>query len=79
MVLAGYAEGLMTVTLSIWLLPITATILVWLAAAYYRAVDYAGDNWGIGRAFDALVRMVLGGFATLAVWLVFFIVMWWRS
>lgn len=69
----------MTVTLSAWLLPIAATVIVWLAAVFYRAGDYSHDSWGFGAAFDAMLRAVFGSFATLLIWLVFFATMWWQA
>ena len=67
----------MTITLSIWVLPIAATVVVWLLAIYYRADSYSRDIYGVGAAFDAVFRVGFGLFMTLGIWLTFFGLMWW--
>lgn len=65
----------MTVTLSIWLLPIAATVAIWLAACFWPG-DTNNGPYGFGRAFDFLMRAVVSIVATLLVWLFFFFFMW---
>ncbi len=69
----------MTVTLSIWLLPIGATVMAWLLAIFYRADSHAHDQFGFGAALDGMFRIGFGAFMTLGIWLVFFGLMWWRA
>ena len=66
----------MTVTLSIWLLPIAVTVAMWLVALFWPSTPSSARDYGFGAALDALARLVAVVVCTLLVWLVFFVAMW---
>lgn len=65
----------MTVTLSIWLLPIVLTVALWIVLIVWPIQQSSGD-YGFGAAIEVLLRLAAGVVGTLALWLVFFIGMW---
>ena len=58
----------MTVFLSPWLIPVIATIVLWVAVVLWPIERSRGD-YDFGPAFTALTHVATGVIVTLIIWL----------
>ena len=61
-------------TVPLWTIPLLLTGIVGAAAALWPVKSQGGGTYNFGEALELVARIVLGVFAILIVWLVFFIV-----
>lgn len=60
-------------TLPFWTIPALLTVIFWVAAVYWPKGE-SGGGYNFGPAIVAAVHVVSAVVATLAVWLIFFMV-----
>ena len=63
----------MVLNLPFWTIPALLTVLIWVAAIYWPKGD-TGGSYPFGAAILTAFHWLLGIIATLAVWLIFFMV-----
>lgn len=60
-------------TLPLWCIPASLTVLIALAALYWP-MQSRGGGYNFGQAIESAFHAVIGGVAALVVWLTFFII-----
>lgn len=62
----------MTISFPFWLIPVVVTIVLW-GALLLRPLPPKGGDYSFVPEFAAMVRFVNGIFATLIIWLAWFV------
>jgi len=66
----------MAVILSVWWLPTIVTLAIWTIATLWPLPQQGGGMFDFGRPLTALAHALVALFSTMAVWLIFFALMW---
>lgn len=62
----------MTISFPFWLIPVVVTFVLW-GALLLRPLPPRGGDYSFTQEFAAVVRFAIGIFATLLIWLAWFV------